>query len=139
MLNATGTLQWEFENVDRAHWPLRDGLKAAANTDDPNYVKYRDLANKFVLRKKDNSLVAELRNAPLPMQTATMVFNEVTDILGVIGAATEHKEADKLLFPNVLLADAEKIILDNFCVTTGYKMLIGNDGLTLSKVHSGTV
>jgi hypothetical protein len=141
LLEATDDIAFVSTEPQRLAYCIHEALRSAAVY--PEYTNYAELRNKFVIRVKSNKVLAEIRNRqPVALkimkeQLSKMTLDEVTDVLGIVGAAVKHK-ATELHFPLAILSQDDLRTLYNWTVTSGYHIIHhDNAGLTLTKVHPG--
>lgn len=136
MAEATTSLEWEAEQPHKLAFHIREGIAVARKTGNP----LGNLAGKFIIRSLSNKVVAQLRvNDPnfveLKRTLNKMVFDDLDNLLEVVGAAIKHK-ADVMYFPNADLIPEDLQKLFAWTSKNEYFVVVG-DGVTITRVDPG--
>ena len=109
----------------------------------PEFANYRPLKKLFKVRVRADRVVCERKGKPVDAQAilneqlSKMTIDTVSDILGIIGAATKHK-ASELYFPKAVLEADELDKLYKWTSISGYYIINNYDvGITLVKNNPG--
>lgn len=138
MLETNEDITWKPPNdvtpFYLAYW-IREGIRAAehlASKGDTHVRQYAGLLDKFTIRHKRETVIAEFKVSKLQafrVGMGTMTLDEPTDALEMIGAALKHKHAEKFFFPNGVPSGH----LYSWTKNNGWKIVYSEEGTTLVK------
>jgi hypothetical protein len=110
------------------------------------YLSYARLKSKYIIRKTNNSVIAEPRDV-LPLEAirvsmSKIVLGGLIDPMEVIGACIKHK-ADTIDFPDAIDLSAEDLTaIYNWAEKNAYKVIVlpnPDGGIQLAKSGEGKV
>jgi hypothetical protein len=120
-------------------YKLRNGMRYAKENP-RECAKYKDLDDNFVIKIKGSVVIAE-RKLPLleaeeVNEVVVMRFDNVDNLLAIIGAAIANKGIDELHFPGVKFTSLPLSNLYSWTSVNDYKIYkdLESDGLILSKI-----
>lgn len=147
MVAAEGEISFPAEEPSDFAYRLREGIKASTHfaLDERKqpiepYADYAGLSAKYLIRVKGPLVVCEPRDvvpiARLRSSLAQVSIPDVSETLGIIGAAITHK-APSMVFPQ---ANAQTVKADRLFVwaqANGYFLVVGDNHVTLTKQDPG--
>lgn len=141
LVEAKDDLVFQSLEPHRLAYSIHEALKSAAIY--PEFYHYSLLRDKYTIRIKSNKVVAELKSKIIVGETiireqlGKMTIVEVSDIMGVVGAAVTHK-AGEMFFPDAHFTVEGLSELYQWSEPAGYFIINhGDNGLTLTRVHPG--
>jgi hypothetical protein len=139
MVVGEGKLNFPTEDASKTAYYIRQGVTSAKNfiSEGEPYVSYARLSGKYIVRSLSDMVVCEPRDG-LPNADASTTFGrvsipDITDVLGIIGAAIKHK-APSMIFPDARLSDEECLKLRAWSDLHEYGVIITEAHVTLVKI-----
>lgn len=128
-------------------YKLREGINASrffALDPDGNvnesYAAYSRLNSKYIIRIEGQIVKCELRDVvpvvKLRESMSTMSIPEVSETLGIIGAAIQHK-VPELIFPDASEDTVDPLAIYNWAQHNGYFLIVAESHVTLTKNNPG--
>lgn len=138
MLQAKRTLTFPAHDGAKLAYQIREARYAALRH--PEFAQYHPLKEWYRIRDKGTYVEAEYIGpiAPTEHQSFTQTqqtITEVNTLEQVVGACIKFSaESDEIIFPNVVLNEAELGVLYEWSKTAGWKIIWQEDaGVTMTK------
>lgn len=132
-------LEWRVTNSARTVYMIHQAFhiaKLLTKKGDKRFIEYAALKDAYYIKKYEGKVVAEPKDQPAELLVqrtlATVTVPDVTDTLGIIGAAVAHK-AGKLFFPDAIKEHIELEKLYKWAQGRGYHIIVSSNGLTLTQ------
>jgi hypothetical protein len=127
MVKSKDNLKWLSDDARRLKYKLYEAIDAAEHHKFPPYNK---LAEKYIIRVRDDSVVAELRTSA----SSRLTF-DVTDPFGIVQTIIKHKDIDFELFFNeaTALDEDDLEMIHDYCKDNGYSIHYSDIGLLVTK------
>ena len=146
MFNTDSTLEWETPDPNRLAYYIREALSAAAKvlSADPTNERMRNyvsLRAKFIIRIKENKVIAEPRNA-LPMAVSqvkklkSIYLPDITSLSEIVGAVAKYmveEKKEQIKVPNFDLTEEELQQLGLYLESKSLKVNIIDDELVIGE------
>lgn len=150
MCSTEGTLEWETPDPNRLAYYIREAIAAAEKIleKDPTNTRmqeYVSLKSKFIIRIKNNKVMAQMRNA-LPMAVSqvkkikTVYLPEITELSEIVGAVVKYileEKKEQLKIPNHDLSIEEFEQLGFYLETKSLTANIIEDELVIGESDGG--
>jgi hypothetical protein len=138
-MNSNEDIIFQSLEPQKLAYSLHEALRAVGVY--PEFQDYTKLRDKYHIRLRAGKVIAELKGkqvvALVVEQLSKMVVKDITDALGIVGAATMHKAAE-FYFPDAKLTHEDLISLYNWAEPVGYHIINSEEaGITLTKNHPG--
>jgi len=143
LLNAPDGGDIIFQSVEpsKLAYRLHEAFRVARIY--PEFAHYIPVTEQYLIRARYNRVILERRDKQMlavkvvQEQLSKMKLDEVTDVLGIVGAAITHK-SDEIYFPNAKLEVSDLKTLCNWTNEHGYYIINHDDsGLTLTRQNPG--
>lgn len=106
------------------------------------YARYSSLASKWKIRPRQDKLIFELKeikfvNTEMTQSLMKMVFDEITEVTGIVGCMVKHKPFEGF-FPSAILIPSELETLYNWTSKNNYFIINhAEDGVTVTEEDIG--
>lgn len=151
MVSKNEQLVWEAPDAAKLAYYIREGIRIAkgrvsdSKTPKQNldfFQPYSSLSAKYVVRVKDNNVVAEPRDL-IPQLAASevlrrMVIEEAENPLEIVGALIKHK-APEMFFPNGDESPENLAKIYAWSSKNDYFIVASDVGVTLTKTDPGEI
>jgi hypothetical protein len=134
LLNSNApTIELPTQDATKLIYNIREAINAAKSlqSKDPSFEGYASLQEKYILRLRRDSIVAELRDSPalsivdsIPTKLSQLTIPGVSDIFGVVGAAIKHKNHTRLHFPDASRDSVDMTKLQKWATGSGYEVTV---------------
>lgn len=143
MMHHDKDITWKFDDATNVAWSIRNALFIAKTSKDPEIHKYSILKRKFTLNVEDaHTLKAKLKEKKPSLTTleenvksAALVFDDVTDLFGIMDTLLNNPLSDKFMFLSILshLNINEKESIITYCSANKLVYSVDNNDLTISR------
>jgi hypothetical protein len=129
--------------IKLAYW-IRQALVLARKNPTPQYKRYAELSDHFIIRSSDNSVSAVPKDiseiAKLADTLSKMTLSDLESVYEVVGALIQHnanaKTKSEFYFPDAALNQEDLEKLYSWAVTNGFHIIVG-EGITVTSTDPG--
>jgi len=144
MVSANENLEWETTDPNKLAYYLREGISASGtlhrNNNDERLKNFSELKSKFIIRVKENKVIAQLRTEiPLAIMSVkklkSVYLPNISTLTEVVGAVAEYivgEDKEQITIPNSDLSEVEFDKLAMYLKPKGLKIEINGSELIIS-------
>ena len=145
MVNAVDeSLEWQTVDPNKLAYYIREGISAASfiyknGTDDVRLKEFSLLKSKFIIKIKENRVIAVLRSEmPLAVMSVKKIKSvylpNVTTLTQIVGAVAKYileEEKEQITIPNANLTNEESVKLERYLSSKSLNVEIGENELVI--------
>jgi len=144
MVSANENLEWETTDPNRLAYYLREGISASGilhrNNNDERLKNFSELKSKFIIRVKENKVIAQLRTEmPLAVMSVKKMksvylpnISTLTQVVGAVAKYMVEEEKEQITIPNSDLSEIEFVKLGVYLKNKELKMEINESEIVIS-------
>ena len=151
MVNAVDeSLEWQTVDPNKLAYYIREGISASSfiyknGTDDDEKLKeFSQLKSKFIIKIKENRVIAVLRSEmPVAVMSVKKIKSvylpNVTTLTQVVGAVAKYiieENKEQITIPNTNLSNEESVKLERYLSSKNLKVEVGENELVILRESS---
>ena len=145
MVNAVDeSLEWQTVDPNKLAYYIREGISASSfiyknETDDEKLKEFSQLKSKFIIKIKENRVIAVLRSEmPVAVMSVKRIKSvylpNVTTLTQVVGAVAKYiieENKEQITIPNTNLSNEESVKLERYLSSKNLKVEVGENELVI--------
>lgn len=132
MVESESSLTWLSLDPKKLAYQIHEGLRAASAL---NFKTFAGLRGKWVIRYKDDRVIAELQAAP-PIAGGKLALEGIFDPLDIVQEIIKHKSFDfELVFPDASMEEEDTEMVLMWCKDNDYSCTLDN-GISVKKTQT---
>lgn len=147
MIDANENLEWETTDPSKLAYYLREGISASGtlyknlNHEDEKIRRFSELKSKFIIKVKENKVIASLRNempvAVMSVKKLRSVYlpniSTLTEVVGAVAKYMVEEGKEQITIPNSSLDSSEFGKLEAYLKSKKLKIEVNGSGIVISK------
>ena len=145
MVNAVDeSLEWQTVDPNKLAYYIREGISASSfiyknETDDEKLKEFSQLKSKFIIKIRENRVIAVLRSEmPVAVMSVKRIKSvylpNVTTLTQVVGAVAKYiieENKEQITIPNTNLSNEESVKLERYLSSKNLKVEVGENELVI--------